>query len=178
MESFKQKPMKACKETGSFMNMLMSNNKTVPQAGKGATILSWTDRHAYEVVYVSKDGKTVDMCPYHAERVDKDGMSESQTYKYEKLSANRIRLKWMRGAWRQVNDKVVFEDNFYKEYEDLVNDDPNREKTDMLDKLYMKPLFDENGDLQLVKGKTKVKTEYSKVNVIFGVKDEYYDYSF
>lgn len=44
----------AGKTTGSLFNHLMGNNATLPEVGKGATILHWTDRSAYEVVEVSE----------------------------------------------------------------------------------------------------------------------------
>lgn len=45
--------------TGSFINYMMGNNSTLPEVGKGCTILGWSDRHAYEVMNVSVDGKKV-----------------------------------------------------------------------------------------------------------------------
>lgn len=37
----------------------MSNNASLPVVGKGATQLHYSDRSCYEVIEVSKDGKTV-----------------------------------------------------------------------------------------------------------------------
>lgn len=126
---FRQRQLKPSTETGSFINMMMSSNSTLPQVGEGATILGWTDRHAYEVMSVSKDYRVVVIQQYQPERVDSLGMSDSQDYKYENLSGYNETVVWKWGAWRKV----------YKRLD---------------------------------------KTEYSKVNIIFGVKDEYYDYSF
>jgi hypothetical protein len=44
---------------GSFHNQLMSNNATLPEVGKGATELHYTDRTCYEVIEVSEDKMTV-----------------------------------------------------------------------------------------------------------------------
>jgi hypothetical protein len=44
---------------GSFFNQLMSNNQSIPEVGKGATEMHYTDRTCYEVVEVSEDLKTV-----------------------------------------------------------------------------------------------------------------------
>ena len=74
------------KETGSLVNLLMDNNIGVPEVGKGATILSWSDRHAYEVMSASEDKTRVLIQRYLPERVDKNGMSDMQEYEYEKLN--------------------------------------------------------------------------------------------
>ncbi|MDR0825066.1 MAG: hypothetical protein LBN74_08220 [Prevotella sp.] len=157
---FKQKQLKPSIETGSFINMLMSSNSSIPEVGKGATVLLWTDRHAYEVMSVSKDFKTVVIQQYLPERIDDLGMSESQDYKYEKLNGYDETIVWKWGAWRKVYNKIIFEDSYEFDRKDE------------------KELFDEDGIIQLVEGKTKAKTEYSKVNIVFGIKEEYYDFSF
>ena len=41
-----------------------------------------------------------------------------------------------------------------------------------------KELFDENNLLKVVEGKTKLTTSYDKVNIVWGFKDEYFDYGF
>lgn len=115
--------MKLGKETGSIVNAAMGNTKTVPQVGKGATILYWTDRDAYEVLDVRKDGKECDIQAYDPKRIDSNGMSEVQIYSYEKLIGPVITLVYKYKSWRY-------------------------------------------------------KTSNAKVNIIFGVKHHYYDYSF
>lgn len=48
--------MKAGKDTGSLINHLYSRtNDAEAKVGMGATLLSWTDRHAATVVHVSGD---------------------------------------------------------------------------------------------------------------------------
>ena len=42
---------------GSFINQMMSNNSTLPEVGKEATVMHYTDRSCYEVIEVSKDYK-------------------------------------------------------------------------------------------------------------------------
>lgn len=157
---FKQKQLKPSVETGSFINMLMSNNSSTPEVGNGATILSWTDRHAYEVMSVSDDYKRVVIQQYLPERIDNLGMSESQDYKYEKLNGRDETLVWKWNSWRRESKYITWDDLY--EY----------------DKSDDSELFDDNACLQLVKGKTKMVTEYPKVSIIFGIKQEYYDYSF
>lgn len=68
---------------GSLINMMMANSESKnPQVGDGATILSYTDRAAATVVWVSADGKTVKITRDDAKRIDHNGMSESQEYEY------------------------------------------------------------------------------------------------
>lgn len=76
--------MKLGTGTGSLVNHLMSGHVggPTPVVGMGATILHWTDRKAATVVKVSPSGKTVWVKADTATRVDRNGMSESQVYRY------------------------------------------------------------------------------------------------
>ena len=47
------------KEGGSIQNRIAEAQVTIPVVGEGATELMYTDRHAYFVTSVSKDGKNV-----------------------------------------------------------------------------------------------------------------------
>lgn len=88
-------------ETGSVMNHLMSCAATFPKKGQGATVLKWTDRHAYEVLEVSPDGKRCIIQRYKPERVDNNGMGDAQDYIYNELIGDPIELRYKYGAWRQ-----------------------------------------------------------------------------
>ena len=68
---------KVGKTTGSLSNYLMGNNATLPEVGKGATILHWTDRSAYEVIEVSENKMECIIQRYDSERVDGLGMFDS-----------------------------------------------------------------------------------------------------
>lgn len=77
--------MKLGSETGSLVNHVMADNRTVAELvkpGDGATLLLWSDRHAYTVVEVLP-GK-VGACRDRAIRNDDHGMSDSQEYRYER----------------------------------------------------------------------------------------------
>ena len=52
----------------------------IPEVGEGATLLMWTDRHACTVY--EADEKHLLIREDHVDRVDKNGMSESQEYVY------------------------------------------------------------------------------------------------
>ena len=95
--------MKLGKDTGSFFNYLMANSMSVPEVGKGATILHWTDRAAYFVNSVSEDGKTVEIERAKVIRVDNNGVGDTQDYKYERdPNAQPEIIKFRYGKWRRV----------------------------------------------------------------------------
>lgn len=96
--------MKLGTETGSVMNHLRSNDPTPPVVGKGATELMWTDRKAYFVNAVSKDGKTCTIEKARAIRTDKRGMAEAQDYRYER-TGHEVELRYLWGAWRYKIDE-------------------------------------------------------------------------
>jgi hypothetical protein len=63
----------------------MTNTETadpIPTSGMDATLVLWTDRHAYRVSRVGPSGKVLWAKRLKATRTDKNGMSESQTYTY------------------------------------------------------------------------------------------------
>jgi len=96
--------MKLGKDTGSFFNHLMANSMSVPEVGKGATILHWSDRSAYFVNFVSADGKRVILERAKAVRTDENGMCDSQQYKYERdESAQIVLIVFRHGKWREVS---------------------------------------------------------------------------
>ena len=118
-------------ETGSLMNYLMGNNITVPVVGEGATVLGYTDRHAYEVIEVSPDFRSVTIQRYNPKRIDTDGIGDSQEYEYEELYPHTDHIVWKWNSWR----------------------------------------------LKVKRYDGKPGWEYPKINIVFGIRDEYYDYS-
>ena len=77
--------MRLGRETGSTVNMVMGNTRSPePEVGMGVTFLCWTDRHPGTIVGVDRSGKRplIAVQGDHAQRVDDNGMSESQTYEY------------------------------------------------------------------------------------------------
>ncbi len=95
--------MKLGKDTGSVMNHLMSRSNQEPAVGKGATILHWSDRSAYFVDSVSKDGKKVVIERAKAVRTDNHGMSDSQMYEYVRdPKAQPETIQFTYGKWRRV----------------------------------------------------------------------------
>lgn len=156
--------------TGSFINYMMGNNSSLPEVGKGATILHWTDRTACEVLSVSADGKKVVIQAYTEKRIDTNGMSECQTYDYSTLNGHDQVIVWKWGAWREEGTEVVWTEEFKNIYESCQTPEERRAA--------VQDLYDEDNNILVVPGKTKRTKTYHKVNIIWGVKRHYYDFSF
>lgn len=62
----------------------MENDYIVPVVGMGATQICWSDRHAYTVIAVSANGKRCTVQRDKAIRIDSNGMSECQQYRFER----------------------------------------------------------------------------------------------
>lgn len=75
-----------------------------PEVGMGATAIGFTDRYPYTVIEVHKSGKRCKVQEDHAKRLDKNGMSENQSYAYTPNPDGTIveisRRK--NGAWIEV----------------------------------------------------------------------------
>lgn len=95
-------------ETASVMNHLLSgtNGQPAPAVGMGITILHWTDRSAGTIHKVSPSGKTFWFTEDKATRIDGNGMSESQNYRYEPQPDAPLRMARQRvnGQWRVSGD--------------------------------------------------------------------------
>ncbi len=161
------------KNTGSLNNLMMGNNETEPIVGQGATQMLWTDRYAFEVLEVSKDKKTCVIQQYEAERADKNGMSEDQSYKYEKLIYSPITIVYKWGAWRTKTVSVTFADELLEKHGEYAGR--------QLHEAYKLSggQYDKQAQMiDVISGVTRKHTNYNKINIIFGIKRQYYDYSF
>ena len=163
----KQQILKATTQTGSLMNHIMSGNSTTPKVGEGCTVLCWTDRHAYTVTFVSEDGLTCKIRRYNAVRTDYLSMSDSQQYDYQEVETNpEIELVYRNGSWRMVS----YEIRLTKEWADKTFSEKAAAGVWGPDATESWPV--------LVEGVTKKHRKTDKVSVIFGRREEYYDYSF
>lgn len=91
------------------MNHLLSGSSTAPAVGGGATILGWTDRHPGTVVSVSPSGKTAVVREDRAVRVDGNGMSDCQEYRYESDPQGCTwTARLTKRGWRAAGAGVVF----------------------------------------------------------------------
>ena len=93
--------MKLGTETGSLMNHVFSGYNDEPAVGMGATILMWSDRSPATIIEVNHSYIVIQ--EDRAERVDGNGMSESQSYEYspDPEGAKRIYRKMKNGRWQE-----------------------------------------------------------------------------
>ncbi len=160
---------------GSFFNQLMSNNSSIPVVGKGATRLSFSDRHCYEVIEVSNDGKTVKMEALDAV-ADKTKHCDIGHQNWILNPTGRFTtVVWKFGAWRTIAKEVQYVDSYYAEYEKLSLEIGHKLAFAQM----IQPLFNEDdNNLKFVEGKTKIKISYPKIRLLFGQKNYYYDWEF
>ena len=76
--------MKLGTDTGSLVNHISTHGQTdtMPSLGDGATIFSWSDGSPHTVIMVDVLGGLVQVQADTANRIDRNGMSESQDYEY------------------------------------------------------------------------------------------------
>jgi len=93
-------------ETGSFINYAMSGQpaeiaETI-NVGDPATVLAWTDRYPATVIEVRRGKRPVIVIQEDkATRTDTNGMSESQTYQYERDPQGQTwEVSWRKNGWR------------------------------------------------------------------------------
>lgn len=151
---------------GSFFNQLMSNNSSIPEVGKGATEMLYSDRNCYEVISVSDDFKTVRLEVLDAEADKAFKCDIGHQNWILKPTGRFITVSYRHGAWRQKSQKVMFTEKYA---ETLGNKFHGSED-------YNKVFVD--GEMVVVEGITELKTEWHKINLLFGRKDYYYDWSF
>lgn len=106
-------------DTGSLVNHIAAAAKQVPPVvGMGATICMWTDREAGTVVRVSPSGKQCYVQVDNAVRVDKNGMSDCQTYEYtqnQNAAIHKFNLrkdgKWHgQAGWLMIGKRMAYHD--------------------------------------------------------------------
>lgn len=134
------------------------------EVGTRATIYMYSDRHAYEVIEVKE--KEIVIRKLDAVRVDDNGMSDDQHYEYKSNEKNpKMTLVNKNGAWREV---YIFNiKNFDNTQENMKSFYIARALSNLTEKQVEK--FNAGLDVKKLGG---------KVNISFGIADEYYDFSF
>lgn len=167
-------------EKGSLVNQIASNSKTkLPTLNEGATVYLWTDRHAYKVIEVSKDQKSCKIQRFDPERVDDLGMSDCQSYKYEKLTEEILQLKFLWNQWKVVGSRVDFTKKFIKESEESGELFPPTYLRKKYGKEMVEKVYDSSAvPVNVVDGITRRRRSYNSISIQFGVLDEHYDFSF
>lgn len=167
-----QKGLKLGTQTNSFINWMMSSNQTLPEVGKGATILHWTDRSIYEVIEVSKDGKTVKLEYLDAEWDSSKSGGEGHQNWIFKPTGRYFFVSWRNNSWKTKCTEIVYTEEFKKTSTTFA-------LAKSLTPEQHKAVYD--GDVvpkNVVEGITREKISYTPINILFGVKDYYYDWSF
>lgn len=186
--AFIPRQSKTSSKSGSLVNWLMGNNSTIPKVNEGATICLWSDRHAYEVIWVNEDNTQCKIQRYNPKRIDKLGMSDCQTYEYKELTSETMELVWRKlkknSGWFSVGKQVRVIPKVAKYMSEKSNKFAWK---DQIEDVFGKDIADKvvsyNKDIaqyewSVVEGVTKEYTTYHRVSIIFGRKDEHYDFSF
>ncbi len=164
---------------GGFINQMMGNNESIPVVGKGATILSYSDRHAYEVISVNEDSSKCVIRTMTCTFIGESYGDERYTYTSNE-NGNTMTVEWNEKrkcwgqSWKEIKIIKVLQNKLIKEYsydwgeylpvpyKDLIDGEP--------DGIYTR--------LKLVKGVTKEYNMFHKLSIIFGVMEQYRDPSF
>lgn len=179
METLKQQHHKVG-IAGSFFNQMMSNNSSTPEVGKGATQMHYTDRTCYEVVEVGADGKSARLEYLNAEWDKSLGGGQGHQNWILKPTGRFVTVVWRNNAWRTVGKEIVFTDEFVKNCEEdgisFIGMHLRKNNPELADKIYGtqgSPM-----PCNVVEGYTKERKTYNKINILFGVKEYYYDWEF
>lgn len=95
---------------GSINNRLEACCKMpVPEIGMGVTELLWSDREPYEVIKVINEKKIL-IRSLGYERTDKNGICESQEYRFFSKPDGYVKTLVLRnGKWRDLKKEMVNE---------------------------------------------------------------------
>ena len=155
----------------SFFNEIMSQTVSMPVVGEGATVLLYSDRHAYEVISVDEDKKGCTIQRYSPKRIDNTGMGDCQEYEYKELTEEKLNLRFRHGGWVQVYKVIEFTDEYKKACTTTLAKGLTPEQRAIV---YPDNSVQPRGVLE---GITKEVNRSSKLSIIFGVKKEYYDFT-
>jgi hypothetical protein len=162
--------------SGSFQNLLMSNNSTTPIVGEYCTEMLYTDRNVWLVREVSKDGKTckIESCnPTKLDHYDGYG-SEFQP------TGHVITLRWNRNAWRHVRTEYFWSDEFMT----ILSEEERAKVREIGYTAYIREYCPSvynaifNDDMELIApfaGIVEKKTSYNPFRVLFGTAKHYRD---
>jgi hypothetical protein len=162
--------MKLGTETGSFYNHLYSGCPTLPEVGKGATKLYWTDREPYDVVWVSQNKKEclIRPCLVTWDKEKGGGMGHQNWIIEPDHSAILTKIVFRHNRWKQVIEERCFTEEAEAKYNALYEDDKlsPTERNAVIQAMYV----DESNH--------RLVTRYNRLNIIFGVQMKYHDWEF
>lgn len=112
---------------GSLNNRLEERaQQPTPVVGMGVTECCYSDRHPWEIIEV-KDEKHITIRQMGFERIDKNGMSDCQEYRYfSKPDGGVKHLVLRNGRWRDRIVEAVYEEDPNGEYVRLFDGDKKR----------------------------------------------------
>lgn len=173
METVNRKQTKKISSSGSFMNMMMGNNSTLPVVGEGATKLLYSDRLPYQVVEVSEDFKRVKLEEYSA-HADKSTDTQMGHQNWKLCGTGQfITVVWKWGAWREESEVIRFKNTYRDLYPDV-----HMLSTTLTDVQRQEIYQGEPYPQRVVEGITEKKKEYNKISILFGRMEYYYDWTF
>lgn len=109
--------MKYGAETGSIVNHAISGASSAPFVNGPATVLYWTDRHAYTVI--KAEGKKIAIQRDRVRLVSGSAASEQQSWECTPDPEGAVlELVWRWNAWRRVADS--FTKNIKNRWQGLV----------------------------------------------------------
>lgn len=170
---------------GGFINQMMGNNRTTPKVGEGATILMYSDRNAYEVIEVSKDGNSCVIRDMDTTFVGSCYGDERYTYQ-SNVDNHTKTIEWneKKQCWGHVTYSIEIikslSNRYYKTFgygfmDELLKD----HGIESYNHLFDDPMADNYyKQMKLIPGVTKQYKNFKKVSIIFGVMEEYRDPSF
>ena len=139
-------------------NCYFNNTKGNIKVGTPCTIYMWSDTHAYEVIAVINQEHLI-IRKLDAKRIDKNGMSECQHYEYSSNSKNHTKeIKLTKYGWKELMRYNLETYNKIMERNGFVSWD--------------------NSIIEKVKMGKEVSRQIGKLNISFGIANEYFDYSF
>lgn len=168
---------------GGFINQMMGNNSTTPVVGEGATILMYSDRSAYEVIEVSKDGNSCVIRKMDTKNIGTSYGDERYTYK-SNPNNHTMDLEWSnkKQCWGEVSytteiikslQKKYYQENGFGWLEILLADNGF-----VYDDLRTSEYDFHGKQLKFVKGLTKQYKNFEPKSIIFGIMEQYRDPSF
>ena len=97
---------------GSVQNRISAECKMPkPEIGMGVTQLLWSDRYPYEVIAVISERKII-IRELGYERTDKNGISESQDYRFFSKPDGEVKTLVLRnGKWRNYAKDYAMDAN-------------------------------------------------------------------
>lgn len=79
-----------------------------PFVGYGCTVILYSDRHAATITRVSSSGKSFWYRRDKATRIDDNGMSDCQTYKYESNpDSSEVQVRMTKKGWKDSNGHII-----------------------------------------------------------------------